>query len=804
MWAVDTLVETIDFTSANTSRPSISSYGTSSTWGNWTIVGAANNSKNWSYLRIGGGKNNSSPSTITRTTSGVSQAVDYIEINHEGRSGTTFTITSITAEASNSTDFTTPTATKTVSNPDISSAGKITISFDSQVAANSYYKITIVWTQTNSKSNVGLNTDNVKFYQIASSDLTSFAFANATPSTTLVKNGENDYSASYTQAVSFTPNDYTGTITYSIDDDNSNIGANTLADINSVTGEVTVLASANESSTIVVKATGAADSKYNAPSAATYTLTVNAAIAYTITAVPNNNSYGSVSVSGATITATPNAGYKVPATGGYTVSSGTATVVNNGDGTFTVTPTSDCTITINFEEKATPTFAFASNTASVIYGNDVTEPALTNEESTGDVTYTSSNEAVATVDATTGEVTAVSVGTTVITATVTEDANYKTTNATYTLTVNENTTASGAANSETIFYESFDKCNSSGGNDNNWAGLSGNANLTDDNTDNAGWTASNQKKACDKCAYFGSSSNAGNPVSPAITFDSSKTYTLSFKAANWGTSGIGDGGTLTVKVGETTVFDDITLNVGGVDGWGTYSDTFTGVSGNQSISFTKSSKRFFLDEVTISAPSESYYITATIPASGWGTYCSPYKLDLSNEATEITAYAVTGFNAEEGKITFTKVIGVVPAKTPLVIYGEAGSKKIAVDQTEATGTAPVGNLLVGYLSPTYYDGDRSDNTLFALSGGNFHKLTAGTIKANKAVLSMSTTEANKVPDNSEGKFTFVFNDGGTTKINLNVNDNLNCNATRYNLAGQKVSSSYKGIVIVNGKKYFVK
>ncbi|MDD6827126.1 MAG: hypothetical protein PUE12_13650, partial [Oscillospiraceae bacterium] len=55
-------------------------------------------------------------------------------------------------------------------------------------------------------------------------------------------------------------------------------------------------------------------------------------------------------MSGTTITATPAAGYRVIAgNDGYTVTSGSATVVNNGDNTFTVTPSSNCTVQINFE-----------------------------------------------------------------------------------------------------------------------------------------------------------------------------------------------------------------------------------------------------------------------------------------------------------------------------------------------------------------------------------------------------------------------------------------------------------------------
>lgn len=69
----------------------------------------------------------------------------------------------------------------------------------------------------------------------------------------------------------------------------------------------------------------------------------------TITAVSNDNDYGTVAGT-TTITATPAEGYRVVAgDGGYTVSSGEATVVNNGDNTFSVTPTSNCTVQINFE-----------------------------------------------------------------------------------------------------------------------------------------------------------------------------------------------------------------------------------------------------------------------------------------------------------------------------------------------------------------------------------------------------------------------------------------------------------------------
>lgn len=105
---------------------------------------------------------------------------------------------------------------------------------------------------------------------------------------------------------------------------------------------------------------------------------------YTITAVSNNASYGSVSLSGTTITATPKSGYKVPTTGGYTVTSGSAIVTNNGDGTFSVSPTSNCTVQINFEAKTAASITFvnpgtpAPTTSGYYVGDSYTLPSTNN------------------------------------------------------------------------------------------------------------------------------------------------------------------------------------------------------------------------------------------------------------------------------------------------------------------------------------------------------------------------------------------------------------------------------------------
>ena len=101
-----------------------------------------------------------------------------------------------------------------------------------------------------------------------------------------------------------------------------------------------------------------------------------ASAGYTVTASTNNSNYGTVSVKGSTITATPKTGYAVS---GYTILSGTATVNQNGN-VFTVLPTSDVSIRINFAQRAEVTVQFAqlgsvASSQTAYVGDSITLPA---------------------------------------------------------------------------------------------------------------------------------------------------------------------------------------------------------------------------------------------------------------------------------------------------------------------------------------------------------------------------------------------------------------------------------------------
>ena len=96
---------------------------------------------------------------------------------------------------------------------------------------------------------------------------------------------------------------------------------------------------------------------------------------YSVKATVNDSALGTVSVSGCTITAYPVKGSQVT---GYTVTRGNAKVTRNGN-VFTVTPSSDCTICINFSTLSEVTVKFmedgtAAGSKSAYYGDVITLP----------------------------------------------------------------------------------------------------------------------------------------------------------------------------------------------------------------------------------------------------------------------------------------------------------------------------------------------------------------------------------------------------------------------------------------------
>ena len=212
----------------------------------------------------------------------------------------------------------------------------------------------------------------------------------------------------------------------------------TVATVDSATGEVTIIGAG----TATVTATTEGDESHNGGSAS-YTINVakaNATLSFaknSIEATYGGEVPANALTNEAGLTVTYESSNKNIAT---VDNEGKVTIVKAGEVTITATgaandnyneATARYTLTI---AKAEATLSFAPNAFTIVEGQEFTAPTLTNEAGLA-VTYSSTNDAVATVDTNSGEVTIVGVGSTTITATGAENDNYKGATATYTITV---------------------------------------------------------------------------------------------------------------------------------------------------------------------------------------------------------------------------------------------------------------------------------------------------------------------------------------------------------------------------------
>jgi hypothetical protein len=195
-------------------------------------------------------------------------------------------------------------------------------------------------------------------------------------------------------------------------------------------------------------------------------------------------------------------------------------------------------------------------------------------------------------------------------------------------------------------------------------------------------------------------------------------------------------------------------------------------------------------------------VPATIGSDGIATFSSAKKVDFSG--TGITAYYASVVSS--GSITLTPTVdNKAWDYCGYILMGAEGSYNIPV----TTGD----NF---YPSATYLHGQVTSGTVAASTTTKYHyifakkkdtgkvgfyKLTADhNLGAHKAYLE---TDEDITPTGG-AQVALIFDDGETTSIDAINTQHPTSNTQCYNLAGQKVSDSYKGIVIKNGKKYINK
>ncbi len=224
----------------------------------------------------------------------------------------------------------------------------------------------------------------------------------------------------------------------------------------------------------------------------------------------------------------------------------------------------------------------------------------------------------------------------------------------------------GEDENSTLLYESFNKYTSQGGRDNNFSTGSG---TFSNNSNDLTWSNFSIVFGANQCIRMGTSNN-GSMTSPAVGQATTEAE-LSFDLAGWN-SGTN---TLTVTVNNGGTFSDGTTSKSFSatnSTWNTFNETLKDLTANTTITF--SGKRFFLDEIKLTASeAAAYTITVTQPAEG-GTISASAASANENEEVTLTSNPATGYefsawdvkDASNNAITVTNNKFIMPASNVTV------------------------------------------------------------------------------------------------------------------------------------------
>src|SRR5574344_38453 len=192
--------------------------------------------------------------------------------------------------------------------------------------------------------------------------------------------------------------------------------------------------------------------------------------------------------------------------------------------------------------------------------------------------------------------------------------------------------------------------------------------------------------------------------------------------------------------------------------------------------------------------------TATLPikvttdSKGYTTFSSSIEYTVPSG---LKAYYASAVSNDKKIITLTEVTdGIIPAGDGVLIQGAANTTSNLM--LTSNGTSKIsGNLLTGTPTATY----KATGSEYALynDNGTFNPVTAD------VVIPMGKAYFASLPSSAK-EFSLSFDGGSATSIkSLNEEQGIiNSSNAIYNIAGQRVSESYKGLVIINGKKYIKK
>ena len=197
----------------------------------------------------------------------------------------------------------------------------------------------------------------------------------------------------------------------------------------------------------------------------------------------------------------------------------------------------------------------------------------------------------------------------------------------------------------------------------------------------------------------------------------------------------------------------------------------------------------YIDDVELLYDTEYDEVPVVMTDAKYATFCAPFDV---NVPYGMTAYTVQGVNADTS-LDMTAVEGVIPANTPVILSGNAAKSLTAYGV--AAPAAPEAGMLTGVYSDT-----EAPVGSYVLQNNNgvvgMYQVVAGqqpTIKANRAYMT--------VPASNAKAFFFNGDDADeATGINGPAPTFSEVEGAVYNMVGQKVNKTVKGMYIINGKK----
>lgn len=500
---------------------------------------------------------------------------------------------------------------------------------------------------------------------------------------------------------------------------------------------------------------------------------------------------------------------------------GTATVTAkfNGDDTYEA---STATYTVNYTEKEKPAttldFGFATKTANINETFTATATLKAGETAiSGAVTYTSSNHKVATVNETTGEVSALTAGITTIKATFAGTSEYKSSTASYDLTV-----VDPNAPLENIVFDAATKGFDDMIGDSRYPSGTKNAAFKTKDGKTYAFSYSNCMRYTNKGSnpdviqMKSKSDGKGSFTSPVFD-EMPNGYKVNVYY------GINDNNTpLTITSNEETSATSISNAYGDenkTDGTGyctsiilSNGSSFTVKVGGSTCYVSK------IEILPISAPitleenatdtdtkiaknngkTQDVALTRTLVANKWNTFCVPFETELAGTALEGATVKAVG--TIEGNVINLVDADKIEAGVPYLVMPTTESivnptfKGVTISVTTPVGKGNDEYKFVGTYSPKKITVDEFGKIWGITAQGKLAKINADTtMKGLRAYFVFPTNTA-------AAKLNF---DGETTGIN-NIETNATVNGKVYNLNGQYVGNSLnglkKGIYVVNGKK----